>query len=171
MATETRDTFSNFISVLAVGSLPSKDRAPMRPKPRHRPIRHPPSAIPRRPRRIPIRKHIGHAGRLAFVYLDEPAHGAVFRRAAKLLGNGAGQQSVGLGKQAVHAEAAAVLQHHIGHAIYARNQRGLYLRAAAGDAGQLFLCRRVGSVQVVGGTAPALGQAGHERQLVAHAGG
>jgi len=143
----------------------------MRPNPRHRPICHLHRHIAGRARGIATRKHIRHAGRLAFVHLDEPAHGAVFQRAAQLLGNGAGQQSVGLGKQAVHADCAAVLQHHVGHAVYARNQCGFYLRAAAGDAGQVFLTRCVGAVQEVGGTAPALGQAGHGRQLVAHAGG
>ena len=67
--------------------------------------------------------------------------------------------AMGLGKQAVHRQRASVLQHYVGHAVYARDQSGFYLRATAGDGGQLFGVGRVGAVQKELGAAPALASA------------
>lgn len=52
-----------------------------------------------------------------------------------------------LGEQAVKADGAAILQRHVGHAVNARNGRGLYLRAGAGGGGQVFGAGYVGTVQ------------------------
>ena len=64
----------------------------MRPKPSHRPIRyrHRHRHVARRARGVATGKHVGHAGGLAFVHLDEQAHGGILQRAAQLLCDGAG---------------------------------------------------------------------------------
>ena len=65
----------------------------------------------------------------------------MLQRAAQLLGDGAAHYSAGLGKQAVHGQRAAVLHHHIGHAVYAQQSAG-DLHAAAVTVGPVKAVER-----------------------------